>query len=255
CPPCDPEQAAILAEAALVDTLHAVAATPCTRRVIVLDGAPGPWLPPGFHVLPQRGDGLDERLGHAFDDVGTGGLLIGMDTPQVTPARLAASLRARETPRVDAVLGPAADGGWWSIGLRAPDAAVFVGVPMSTSRTGAAQHARLRSLGLRVARLPELRDVDDFDDALAVAHTAPTGVFAATLGPMLPSFALEDAVLAPPGPPTQGRPTAARSPCRPIAGWPPLRRRTRWFLPAPFRRCSTSAAGPAVTCSRWQNAA
>ncbi|HMF82970.1 MAG TPA: TIGR04282 family arsenosugar biosynthesis glycosyltransferase [Acidimicrobiia bacterium] len=196
CPPCDPEQAAVLAEAALVDTLHAVAATPCTRRVIVLDGAPGPWLPPGFQVLPQRGDGLDERLGHAFDDVGTGGLLIGMDTPQVTPARLAASLRALETPRVDAVLGPAADGGWWSIGLRAPDAAVFVGVPMSTSRTGAAQHARLRSLGLRVARLPELRDVDDFDDALAVAHTAPTGVFAATLGPMLPSFALEDAVLA-----------------------------------------------------------
>src|SRR5262249_56736908 len=111
-------------------------------------------------------------------------------------ARRPAWVSGQETRRGDAFLGPAADGVWWSIGLRAPDAAVFVGVPMSTSRTGAAQHARLRSLGLRVARLPELRDVDDFDDALAVAHTAPTGVFAATLGPMLPSFALEDAVLA-----------------------------------------------------------
>src|SRR5262249_2884932 len=83
----------------LVDTLHAVAATPCTRRVIVLDGAPGPWLPPGFQVLPQRGDGLDERLGHPFDDVATGGLLIGMDTPHVTPARLASSPPALGPPR------------------------------------------------------------------------------------------------------------------------------------------------------------
>jgi rSAM/selenodomain-associated transferase 1 len=198
CPPCDPEQAAHLAEAALVDTLGAVAATPCTRRVLVLDGGPGPWLPAGFEVLPQRGDGLDERLAHAFEDVDTGGLLVGMDTPQLTPARLSASLRALDAPGVDAVLGPALDGGWWAIGLRAPDAAVFLGVPMSTAYTGAAQRGRLRSLGLRVARLPPLRDVDDFDDALAIAHIAPSGTFAATLRPMLASLALRDIAMAAP---------------------------------------------------------
>jgi rSAM/selenodomain-associated transferase 1 len=198
CPPCDPEQAAVLAEAALVDTLHAVAATSGTRRMLVLDGAPGPWLPRGFDVLPQRGGGLDERLAHAFEDVGTGGFLVGMDTPQLTPARLTASLRALRTPGVDAVLGPAADGGWWGIGLRAPDPAVFLGVPMSTSQTGAAQRARLRSLGQRVALLPRLRDVDDFDDALAVARTAPGGTFAATLHPMLASLALRDGAMAAP---------------------------------------------------------
>lgn len=198
CPPCDPEQAALLAEAALVDTLQAVTATPCTRRVLVLDGAPGSWLPPGFDVLPQRGTGLDERLAHAFADVGTGGLLIGMDTPQLTPARLAASLRVLDTPRVDAVLGPALDGGWWGVGLRVPDPVVFLGVPMSTSRTGAAQHDRLRALGLRVAQLPQARDVDDFDDALAVARTASAGMFAATLRPMLASLARRgDAMAAP----------------------------------------------------------
>jgi rSAM/selenodomain-associated transferase 1 len=198
CPPCDPGQAAVLAEAALVDTLHAVATTPSTRRMLVLDGAPGPWLLPGFEVLPQRGHGLDERLAHAFEDVGTGGVLVGMDTPQLTPARLTASLRALGTPGVDAVLGPSADGGWWAIGLRAPDPAVFLGVPMSTSQTGAAQLVRLRSLGKRVALLPQLRDVDEFDDALAVARTAPGGSFAAALRPMLASLGLRDGAMAAP---------------------------------------------------------
>jgi rSAM/selenodomain-associated transferase 1 len=185
CPPCDPAQAARLAEAALVDTLCAAAATRCHRRVLVLDGAPGPWLPAGFEVLPQRGDGLDERLAHAFADVGAGGLLIGMDTPQVTPAQLTASLDVLDGPHVDAVLGPSVDGGWWALGLRAPDAAVFLGVPMSTSRTGASQRARLQQLRLRTRTLPIVRDVDDFDDAVAVSRAAPHGRFAARVRPVL----------------------------------------------------------------------
>jgi uncharacterized protein len=197
CPPCDPEQAARLAEAALVDTLLAVAATPCRRRVLVLDGAPGPWLRAGFDVFPQRGDGLDERLANAFADVGGGGLLIGMDTPQLTPARLSASLRALGAQQVDAVLGPAVDGGWWGIGLRAPDPAVFLGVPMSTPYTGAAQRTRLGRLRLRTRTLPPLRDVDDFDDAMAVAREAPRGLFAATLRTMLPQLPIRDTALAP----------------------------------------------------------
>jgi uncharacterized protein len=185
CPPCNPEEAAQLAEAALVDTLTAVAATPFDRRVLVLDGVPGAWFPAGFDVIPQRGDGLDERLAYAFADVGTGGLLTGMDTPQLTPARLTASLRALHSPDVDAVLGPSADGGWWALGLRAPDPAVFLGVPMSTGHTGAAQRARLHALALRTAGLPIVRDVDDFEDALAVARAAPDTRFATTLRSML----------------------------------------------------------------------
>ena len=35
--------------------------------------------------MPQRGDGLGERLADAFGQVGRPALLIGMDTPQVTP--------------------------------------------------------------------------------------------------------------------------------------------------------------------------
>ena len=53
-PPCTHEQAAALAEAALADTLRTVLMAPAARRVLVLDGEPGPWLPPGFDIVPRR---------------------------------------------------------------------------------------------------------------------------------------------------------------------------------------------------------
>ncbi|MEO8292725.1 MAG: DUF2064 domain-containing protein [Actinomycetota bacterium] len=177
-PPCTPGEAAALAEAALVDTLDAVTHTPARERVLVLDGVPGPWLPDGFRVIPQRAGSLDERIAAAFEDVGGPALLIGMDTPQVTPALLTGALGAMDDPDVDAVLGEAADGGWWAMGLRSPDARTVVGLPMSTGRTADAQRNRLRSLGLRVRELPVLRDVDGIDDAVAVAAGLPGSRFA-----------------------------------------------------------------------------
>ena len=173
-PPCTYEQAAGLAEAALADTLHTVLALPARRRVLVLDGRPGPWLPPGFEVVPQRGGPLDERLAAAFAAARGPALLIGMDTPQVTPGLLTVDWAA-----ADAYFGPAADGGFWALGLRAPDPALLRGVPMSTPSTGAVQRARLLAAGLRVADLPELRDVDTAADAVAVARQAPRSRFAA----------------------------------------------------------------------------
>jgi rSAM/selenodomain-associated transferase 1 len=181
CPPLSLEEAALLAEAALADTLHAVASVEARRRVLALDGEPGDWLPPGFEVLPQRGEGLAARLGNAFADVGQPALLVGMDTPQLTPGVLRAGLGRLAAPGVDAVLGPARDGGYWAIGLQDPDPAVFAGVPMSTPHTGAAQRTRLRELGRRVVDLPPLRDVDTYDDARAVATLAPRTRFAAAL--------------------------------------------------------------------------
>lgn len=184
-PPCTPEQAAGLAEAALRDTLEAVRAAPAARRVVVLEGTPGPWLPDGFEVLPQRGDGLDERLAAAFQDVAadaTGGaVLVGMDTPQVTADDLTAAWDALRAPGTDAVLGHAPDGGYWAVGLRVQDPGLFVGLPMSTEHTGRDQEARLRAHGRSVALLPELRDVDLIDDALAVAALAPGTRFARAL--------------------------------------------------------------------------
>ncbi len=180
CPPCTPAQAAGLAQASLEDTLDAAArSTRAGRRVVVLDGEPGCWLPDGFEVIAQRGDGLEERLAAAFADVGEPAFLVGMDTPQLTPELLDAGLEA--VTEGDSVFGAALDGGYWAIGLRTPDAAVFADVPMSSSRTGAVQRARLALLGLHPAILTPLRDVDTFEDALAVAAAAPETRFAAAV--------------------------------------------------------------------------
>ena len=178
CPPCTPVQAATLAEAALADTLAAVAATPTARRLLVLDGAPGDWLPPGFEVFPQCEGDLGDRLAGAFHVADGPAVLVGMDTPQLTPARLGAAVAELDRPGTDAVLGAAPDGGYWAIGLRRPSRAVFRGVPMSSASTATAQRERLRALGLRWRELEPLRDVDTIADAREVASLAPGSRFA-----------------------------------------------------------------------------
>jgi rSAM/selenodomain-associated transferase 1 len=178
-PPLTLEGAARVARAALSDTLRAALDCPAYEHVLALEGPPGPWIPARFRTIPQRGAGLDERLAAAFEDAGAPAVLIGMDTPQVTAALLARALVALE--RADAVIGPALDGGYWAIGLRAASAELFHGVPMSRPDTFELQLARLRAAGLVVRRLEPLRDVDRIDDAYAVARLAPRSRFAREL--------------------------------------------------------------------------
>ena len=181
CPPCTPQQAAALALAALVDTLTTVAEVPARRRVLALDGAPGSWLPAGFDVVPQVTGSLDVRLAGAFAHVDGPAVLVGMDTPQISTRLMEHACRALMDPGTDAVLGDAYDGGWWCIGLRRSDPRAFFGVEMSTADTGRLQRERLASLGLVTGDLPVLRDVDRFDDALAVAALAPGSRFASAV--------------------------------------------------------------------------
>ncbi|WP_395365951.1 DUF2064 domain-containing protein [Streptomyces sp. YH02] len=170
-----PEQAAELARAALQDTLEAVLKAPAKRRVLVLEGRPGSWVPEGIEVLPQGAGGLDARLAAAFSHVGGAALLIGMDTPQVTPNLLAQGLDFRET---DAWFGPADDGGFWALGLAEPDPALILGVPMSVAHTGRELRRRLTASGRAVRDLPELCDVDTPADAAQVAAGVPGTRFA-----------------------------------------------------------------------------
>jgi rSAM/selenodomain-associated transferase 1 len=188
CPPCTPEQAAAVAAAALADTLGTVAASSAGHRVLAVDGAfPAP---PGWTVLPQRGDTLGDRLAAAFADAyrpATATLLIGMDSPQVSVPDLDEALRRLNRP-AGAVLGPAADGGWWGLGLAdARHAAVLRAIATSTPRTGADTVAALRGRGLEVAILRTLSDVDTAADALAVAGLCPAGArFPAAVGEHVP---------------------------------------------------------------------
>ena len=70
-PPLSPVQAAAVARAALQDTLRAVLlAGGRTPPLLALAGPPGTWLPGGFEVVRQQGDGLDERIAAALAAAG-----------------------------------------------------------------------------------------------------------------------------------------------------------------------------------------
>lgn len=172
-PPCTAKEAAHVAATALAQTLRTVADAPARRRVLALEGRPGPWLPPGFEVIPQVSGDLDERIAGAFAHVQGPVVLIGMDTPQLSPAAMACDFRKHP-----AWLGHAEDGGFWALGLAEPDPALVRGVPMSVPHTGRAQLRRLLDAGLTVGALPPLRDVDTWDDALHVAAAVPGTAFA-----------------------------------------------------------------------------
>ena len=64
----------------------------------------------------------------------------------------------------DLALGPAEDGGYYLIGLRAPCRALFRDVPWSTDDVTRVTLERAREAGLRVRVLPRWFDVDSEPD-------------------------------------------------------------------------------------------
>lgn len=172
-PPCTPHQAARIAKAALADTLTAVGNTPAARRILLLEGDYP--APPGWEVTRQHGVGLAVRLANGFAETarpGLASLLIGMDTPQVTPALLGTV--ANGLSDMDAVLAPAEDGGWWALALREPrHGEALATVPMSRPDTAELTRKALAHQGLSVGVAPALRDVDTAGDLRAVAALCP----------------------------------------------------------------------------------
>jgi len=200
CPPASPRDAARIAAAALLDTLDAVCGVPEAVPVVawtgeLADSESRSELAGALRRVgrvEQRGDTLGERIAAAHADAaalvpGAPLLQIGMDTPQLTAATLAEALAPLSAPGgPDAVLGPAADGGWWALGLRDPRLARLIeSVPTSRPDTGEATLRALRAGGLSVALLPELRDVDTAEDALAVAAAGAGRRFSAEVATLL----------------------------------------------------------------------
>ncbi len=194
CPPATPREAAGIAAAALLDTLAAVRSMPGARAMVAWTGELadaeactelGPALA-RTELFAQRGESLGARIAAAHAEVarrapGAAVLQIGMDTPQLDAAALAAALAPlTRDGGPDAVLGPAPDGGWWALGLRRPELArIIESVPTSRPDTGERTLSALRAAGLSVEVLMPVRDVDTAEDAHAVATEAPHGRFAA----------------------------------------------------------------------------
>jgi uncharacterized protein len=120
----------------------------------------------GLRLVSQRGRDLGGRMHHAFADAlkrYRQAILIGADCPALTRDDLAQA-QAWLDGGMDAVFGPAEDGGYVLAGLRRAEAGLFEGIVWSTHTVMAATRDRLRSLGMRWAELPLRWDLDRAED-------------------------------------------------------------------------------------------
>ncbi len=117
---------------------------------------------PELLVRPQvRGD-LGLRMAasfqRAFDEGADAVVLTGSDIPGLDGAVVQEAFAHLQTD--PAVIGPAADGGYYLIGMRAPGANLFSKIPWSTEDVLTRTEARAHENGLTLARLPVLADID-----------------------------------------------------------------------------------------------
>lgn len=124
------------------------------------------WLGRQFTYLPQFAGGLGTRLHQAFMGNFKAGMqavvAIGADCPQLSTHHFEQAFRQLQSH--DVVLGPAADGGYYLIGLSGPQARLFEDIPWGTGEVFERTVAIATSLNLSIATLEELRDVDRPED-------------------------------------------------------------------------------------------
>ena len=143
--------------------LHRLGRDPRWRTVLAVNASPDDRYACWPHATPRVAQGrgsLGDRMGRVLRTAATGpAVIIGTDSPQVTPGHIAAAFGALGS--ADAVFGPAEDGGYWLIGLarRRPAPDLFQGVRWSTAHALADTRASLPR-GFAVAHLPVLTDVD-----------------------------------------------------------------------------------------------
>ena len=116
----------------------------------------------------QQGDDLGERLSNAIEQTFEDGfeqvVVIGSDCPKLRVDHLN---RARtELVDVDVVVGPAVDGGYYLIGMKAFHPQLFEGKSWSSSVLFDQTLETMITSGLSWYELPMLTDIDTFEDIL-----------------------------------------------------------------------------------------
>lgn len=88
-------------------------------------------------------------------------VLINADSPTLPSRLLVEAIERLRRPGDRVVLGPAVDGGYYLIGLKAPHPALFRDIPWSTAEVHRVTKERARDIGLEIAALPVWYDIDD----------------------------------------------------------------------------------------------
>lgn len=177
CPPFTPNEAMLLYKAFLGDTVEMVAeacrlAGDVTPALAYAPAGSHDYfrrtLPAEFVLLPQTGIGLGERLCNLPGQAQRSGYgavaMISSDSPTLPPAIAADCFARLREPGVDVALGPCEDGGYYLIGLKSPQPALFTGITWSTGSVTGETMAAARQAGLQVMTLPTWYDADTVED-------------------------------------------------------------------------------------------
>ena len=163
CPPLSPEEAARLARAFLDDTLEAAAPLRKVADLFLALDEDAAKVPAAARRLRQRGGHLGERLVHLFADVFAEGYeqvcVVGSDAPHLPAAFLVEAFG--RLAQNDVALGPADDGGYYLVALRAPAPELFGGdIGWGGPGVLADTLARAAEAGRTAGLLPPWYDID-----------------------------------------------------------------------------------------------
>lgn len=172
-PTLGPEKAAELSRAFLIDlaaTIDGLDPGLCAKGYAICSPAEAArelsaFLPASFgsavHTDRNLGRVLDaaagDLLGRGHDCV----LLVNGDSPTLPPSVLERCIRALRQPGDRVVFGPAADGGYYLVGLKRREQRIFADIPWSTPEVFSRSLERAAEIGMPVARLPVWYDIDD----------------------------------------------------------------------------------------------
>jgi len=175
-PPLTSEEAAVLYECFLKDTIDTVrqisGITPCLAYTPQVEKGYFQTLAPDFALLLQKGDSLNERLDDvlrsASEDGYTQVVAINSDSPSLPRSYLAGAFEKLDEHATDVVLGPCEDGGYYLIGWKKPNHRLVRDVKMSTAYVLDDTLTIAKDENLKVSLLPSWYDIDTEDDLIRV---------------------------------------------------------------------------------------
>ena len=117
----------------------------------------------GWFVRTQGVGDLGQRLGHVWRQVGGGPVIfLGVDSPDVPTTALTEAIVALNEN--DVAVGPAIDGGYWTLACRRYDERLIHGIDWGTVAVYDQTVEAAREAGLKQVMLPRWHDVDTPDD-------------------------------------------------------------------------------------------
>ncbi len=129
-------------------------------------------IPERFFIHSQKGENLGARMTNAFRKILGKGYskvcIIGSDCPELESSHLGDAFSALDA--VDVVVGPARDGGYYLLGMKKDDTAVFGLERWSHADVFEQTMQIIKEKKLSYAQLRQLSDLDDITDYNRLKH-------------------------------------------------------------------------------------